>query len=153
MIKEKLYGEDFPDIADGLSLALPEGFCVHELAIEDYFTNEQGKYIFCREDHAANCSDMLQDFVELVVNQAALLDVIIVDQPNTSVAEISPYAAVAESFGHHVVVLELNRPREVLFERNVHGVPGWVIDTQRKNLDQTRRLVSGRWKLIDASNV
>lgn len=46
-----------------------------------------------------------------------------VDNTNTSVAEIAPYAASALAFGHRVRILTIRSRPEFAAARNIHGVP------------------------------
>lgn len=46
----------------------------------------------------------------------------IVDNTNLTVAEIAPYAALAQAFGHEMEIVTGECPAELCAKRNVHGV-------------------------------
>lgn len=48
---------------------------------------------------------------------------VIIDNTNTTLAEIAPYYAVAQAFGADVQVVTLDVLQSVAFKRNTHGVP------------------------------
>lgn len=48
---------------------------------------------------------------------------LVVDNTNTTVAEIAPYAALALAYGHELEIVTLWCPPDVGASRNTHGVP------------------------------
>lgn len=94
------------------------------------------------EAHAA----CLRWFVRLVQRATP---VVIVDNTNTTVAEVAPYYALAQAYGAEVEILHFDVPLATCCERQVHGVseagmvamqqrllefyppPWWVVRTMR----------------------
>ena len=66
----------------------------------------------------------LRRFINLL-NSAEYVDnyTIVVDNTNTTVAEIAPYYAAALAFGWEPEIISLVVHPDIAFERNVHGVP------------------------------
>jgi predicted kinase len=50
-------------------------------------------------------------------------EIVIVDNTNTQLWELSPYKAVAEARGYRVEVVEVHASPETCASRNTHGVP------------------------------
>lgn len=51
------------------------------------------------------------------------VDTVIVDNQNTSIEEVAPYAALAIAFGHNLLIRTFVIRPEVAVQRNVHRVP------------------------------
>lgn len=62
----------------------------------------------------------LRSFTETL--QAADVEVLVVDNTNLSVAEIAPYAALAQAYGAELLVLTVRCDVARAWTRNVHGV-------------------------------
>ena len=60
---------------------------------------------------------------------------LVVDNTNTTVAEIAPYAAVALAYGYTLQVLVIEADPEAAFARNVHGVPLKACQAMAKRLE------------------
>ena len=61
-----------------------------------------------------------------------------VDNTNTTVAEIAPYAALALAYGYELDIIKISCDINEAIERNVHGVPPEVIKAQAKRLDSLK---------------
>lgn len=48
---------------------------------------------------------------------------VVVDNTNTTVAEIAPYAALALAYGHELEIVTLDCDPAIGAKRNTHGVP------------------------------
>lgn len=95
--------------------------------------NEDGSMNFHLLGEAHN--DCMRRFI-MAMNMGYVY--VVVDNTNTTPAEIAPYIAVARAFGREpniVHVVEIDLPE--LVERNVHGVPEHVIARQLTNLAAT----------------
>lgn len=92
----------------------------------DFFTPD-GVYRFdaslLPQAHAA----CLKKFIQVcrnAENQYILDDFnVVVDNTNTTVVEIAPYAAIAQAYGHELEVIIIHCDPVVAHARNVHGVP------------------------------
>jgi predicted kinase len=73
---------------------------------------------------------------------------IIVDNTNTTVAEIAPYAALALAYGHDLEIVILNISKENLTKvasRNIHGVPQNVVEGQFNRLELLKEQLPPWW--------
>jgi energy-coupling factor transporter ATP-binding protein EcfA2 len=86
---------------------------------DDYFTL-YGKYDFNPSKLPEAHAWCLRKFVSAV--QLGLSDVV-VDNTNTTVAEVAPYAALALAYGHELLIKIILCNVDVAAARNVHGVP------------------------------
>lgn len=87
---------------------------------DDYF-RKNGEYHFkpelIGEAHAWN----LKRFVEHV--QLWKDGETVVDNTNTTIAEMAPYVAVSNAYGHKTKIVLVTCNPQKAWERNVHGVP------------------------------
>lgn len=87
----------------------------------DHFFERDSVYAFnparLPEAHAA----CLRKFVELV--QAGGWPVIVVDNTNTTAAEVAPYAALALAYDYALEIVTVHCDPDVAAARNTHGVP------------------------------
>lgn len=75
---------------------------------------------------------------------------VIVDNTNTSVAEVAPYVAVAQAYGAQVEIHRVNAGRysaEELAKRNTHGVPQGAIEGQIARIEACELMPW--WTLVD----
>ena len=66
-------------------------------------------------------NECLRKFVELVSGCNGIQDMVIVDNTNTTIAEIAPYAALALAYGHELKICVFMCDPQVA-TRNIHGV-------------------------------
>ena len=94
----------------------------------DYDPTRQG------DAHAWN----LRRYIEVVRNPHVLHDdtVIIVDNTNTTVAELAPYWAAARAYDHHITLRTIFCEPDVALRRNVHDVPAEVVLKLAKQLEE-----------------
>lgn len=69
---------------------------------------------------------------------------IIVDNTNTTIAEIAPYVAIAQAYSYDVEVITVLCEPEKAHARNVHGVPLEAIKAMAERLE--RRDMPPWWK-------
>lgn len=90
------------------------------LSADDFFIQSDGSWVFnpakIRDAHA-HC---LKRFIAHC--QAGDLDLCIIDNTNLTVAEIAPYMAIAQAYGHVASVLTITCSAEIAFARQIHGV-------------------------------
>lgn len=109
-------------------LGLPDMLSVISCSADDFFLDVEGKYNFdpskLPQAHAA----CLKKFVEACqTKQPVNRWVIVVDNTNSTVAEIAPYYAIAETYGHDVEIVTIECRLELAVVRQTHGVPGYAI--------------------------
>jgi dephospho-CoA kinase len=93
---------------------------------------KQGVYNYVPAEIGQAHAACLRKFVGLVIE--ADID-IVVDNTNTSVAEVAPYAALALAYGREVKIITVECDPEVAFARNVHGVPLQTIKAMHAQLE------------------
>ena len=60
--------------------------------------------------------------------------VLVVDNTNTTIPEIAPYAALALAYGHTLEIITLLCDVDLAFKRCIHGVPRKSIEAMAKRL-------------------
>jgi len=70
---------------------------------------------------------------------------LVVDNTNTTVAEIAPYYALAHAFGYPVQIITLDTDPKVAFARNIHGVPEAAHRRQVQNLRANNSIIPPYW--------
>lgn len=119
--------EDFdPKMTPAISYAkqLWEGFInkehkFHKVSADDFFM-VNGQYKFDVKLLSAAQSACMRNFYEVVCDPKA---VIVVDNTNTSIAEVAPYAALANAFAHELQIITLLTDPVESWTRNKHNVP------------------------------
>lgn len=105
----------------------------------DHYFMQKGKYVFnasrLKEAHAT----CLLNFITFVRDG---LKEIVVDNTNSTVAEIAPYYAIAEAHGYTVGVCTLVCDPRHAYERSKHGVPLSSIESMA---DRIRRMEPPPW--------
>lgn len=71
---------------------------------------------------------------------------IVVDNTNTSVAEISPYILPAEAYGYSVEIITLEVDPATAAKRNIHQVSEEGVKRQFDRLVKEQKLFPPRWK-------
>lgn len=109
----------------------------------DHFFMEDGQYKFDPRRIAESHYFCWRKFLSAVEERH---DLIVVDNTNTTIREISPYVLHAESFGYQVEILTVEVELDVAIERNVHGVPNNVVEAQMRRIRHTWRQMPPWWK-------
>lgn len=100
---------------------------------DDYFV-EDGVYRFDPSKLPAAHAACLRRFVYLLTERQEDITDIVVDNTNTTVAEIAPYAALALAYGYTLDIVTVECDPEVAFTRQTHGVPLAAIQAMAKRL-------------------
>lgn len=110
----------------------------------DHYFMVDGKYCFNPEKLGGAHAACLRHFVKCLNNSCPL---VIVDNTNTTVAEVAPYAALALAYGYdlEIVILECNP--DVASARNVHGVSKKVVLKQMNRLESLQKQLPSWWKV------
>lgn len=100
---------------------------------DDLFTDpETGEYRYDaarqKEAHNLCLRTLVTDLVE------CRFPVVLVDNTNTTQAELQPYAALAEAFGYDFLIVEIYADPGVAACRNRHGVPREAVFRQYQRL-------------------
>lgn len=105
------------------------------VSADDWFTDESGVYRFDPKQLSEAHANCMRRFIDLLTNSHDD-DLVIVDNTNTTIWEISPYVLVAQAFGIPFEIVTVNSPLsdEELAARNRHGVPARTIAAQRQRI-------------------
>jgi NEDD4-binding protein 2 len=114
----------------------------------DDFWMKDGKYCFdikkLGEAHAWN----LRRFINAV--QMTDTDpsdrILVVDNTNTTIAEMAPYYAVASVYGFDTEIISLDVDEDVAHPRNQHNVPQATVHAQRRNFVAGTSQIPKYWK-------
>lgn len=104
------------------------------VSADHFFETPQG-YRFNQaklgEAHAA----CLLDFLSAAQSG---VNIVIVDNTNTSVVEIAPYMALATALGYASKVIRVRCDAATAARRNLHGVPRRAVDAMMRRIDAER---------------
>ena len=110
---------------------------------DNFFTDDDGNYEFnprfLSDVHAA----CLREYVELV--RGGKGSDIVVDNTNTTLSEIAPYAALALAYGWELRIRIVECDVETAFARNVHGVSRETIEKQASRLSGLKGSLPPWW--------
>lgn len=110
---------------------------------DHHFTREDGSYVYVPTEIGIAHAKCLVRFVDLCRREAnwktGEFPTVVVDNTNTSTAEIAPYAAIALAYGHELQLVTVLCDPEVAFARNTHGVTLDTIKLMHEAL-RTRQL-------------
>lgn len=122
---------------------------------DHFWIDENGKYNFDLKRLGEAHAWCLRQFIEKLVIKGCAADYIVVDNTNTSIAELAPYVAIAAAYGYEVEVISLNIDVEKANKRNVHNVPMEATERQHKNFRNNTQLIPKHWnhKLIPAEGL
>lgn len=121
------------------------------VSADHYFINAKGEYKF-DPNHLGDAHGLcLRTYVDHLQHGD---ETIIVDNTNTSISEIAPYAALALAYGYELEIVTLLVDVEVAAARNVHNVPLETVRQQRRNLDNGTRQMPRWWphKIVEVKN-
>lgn len=96
------------------------------VSADDYFYNlGEGKYKFDVTKIGDAHAGCMRAFIEALQTD---VNVVIVDNTNLGIPEISPYRLVAAAYGYPVEVKQVEEDVDVAASRNQHGVPADAIE-------------------------
>ena len=101
---------------------------------DHFFLDKEGNYIFDGSKLPLAHGTCLRKFALSMLEPDPKQQTHIVDNTNTSVAEIAPYAALALAYGHELKLVTLHIDPAIAAERNVHGAPAEAVAGQAKRL-------------------
>jgi len=103
---------------------------------DHFFINADGDYHFDPSELSMAHAECLKNFVTLVLVSMGKRsnDLIIVDNTNTTVAEVAPYAALALAYGADLELIIIDCDPDLASKRQVHGVPTSVVQQQHNRL-------------------
>jgi len=128
------------------------------VSADRHFTGSDGVYRFDPKLLAEAHNTCLRQFLSACQSGVAP---VVVDNTNTTIAEVAPYLRVAQALGHDVRVMLVGaestdewskdqRPIAAVYaERNAHGVPQSGIERQLDSIERLLRTWPPYWPWIE----
>lgn len=101
---------------------------------DHFFLTQEGDYLFDPRKLPLAHGACLQKFVSMVQVAPEEDGTLVVDNTNTTVSEVAPYAALALAYGHDLEVIIIQCDPERAQRRNTHGVPQQAVMGQHSRL-------------------
>ena len=119
------------------------------VSADSHFYNEDGEYNFDPALLGEAHNQCLKTFSARVTVRDPL---IVVDNTNTTVGEIAPYAALALAFGYELEIVTVLADPCVAAERNQHGTPLTAIWAQHCRLLSRQLLPWWPHRVVDSAD-
>jgi predicted kinase len=121
------------------------------LSSDDYWTRGGGDYKenFNVEKLGAAHAWNLRRYIDCLSFESRTREndlTVVIDNTNTSIAELAPYYAVAQAFQVPVEIVTLMVDPKIALARNVHGVPLNAHSAQYSRLVDNTPLIPRWWK-------
>jgi predicted kinase len=110
---------------------------VYNVYSADKFFMKEGEYQFDGAKLSQAHGWCLREYTAAVQTTGDSEGFIIVDNTNTTVGEIAPYAALALAYGHELELVLIHCDPKVATKRQVHGVPKERVHQQHSRLLNT----------------
>jgi predicted kinase len=101
---------------------------------DDWFKQLDGSYVFNPTELGAAHGDCFRRVIEALLMKHEL---IVVNNTNTSIAEIAPYMMAAQAYGAEARIICLRIDPKIAAARNIHGTPLATVEKMAKRLDET----------------
>jgi tRNA uridine 5-carbamoylmethylation protein Kti12 len=108
---------------------------------DDYFIDEDGNYNFDYRRMNSAVARTIREFVYEITDE---IEVIIVDNTNTTPLECAVFVDLARAFDYEIEFVRTVCDPAIAFKRNKHGVPEGTIRKMANRLDQFT--FSKHWK-------
>lgn len=134
---------------------LPSGVRVEVMSADHYFM-DGGVYKFDRERLGLAHQYCLHRFVEFARTARWYGNpILIVDNTNTTLEEVAPYARVGAAYGLDVHIVDILSDQHTCEKMNVHDVPAKTIEGQIDRLTRSRGAVHryGTTHVITSSHI
>lgn len=110
-----------------------DGLRVEVVSADDYFIR-MGPYEFNPAKLPEAHADCFRRFLGALISR---VDVVIVDNTNTTPAEVAPYMLAAASFRYYAEIKRIKVDVDVAAGRNIHGVPPTTVRAQHERLERS----------------
>ena len=110
----------------------------------DHFFEKGGKYQFDPRKLGQAHGECLKNFTE-AIRSCSPDAVIVVDNTNTTNAEMAPYAALALAYGHNLKTVMLQTMACIAAQRNQHGVPEATVERMSDTLRNESHKCPAYW--------
>jgi len=120
---------------------------IEVVSADHFFYDNEGEYKFDISLLSKAHNSCLRNFVSSVVGHSND-KILVVDNTNTTVVEIVPYAALALAYGQDLEIVIFDVSRENLTKianRNVHGVPEQIVEGQFNRLEGLKKQLPLWW--------
>ena len=114
---------------------------------DHYFVGVDGKYNFDANKLADAHAFCLKSYTERLAFYGNRSVKIVVDNTNTTIAEVAPYAALALAYGCELEIVIFNTHWKEATERNKHGTPIDVVREQYNRLQKMKSELPPWWKV------
>lgn len=116
-------------------------------SVDHYFTNSDGQYNFDVNKLGDAHAFCLKNYVKyLMFNEEGDVKVV-VDNTNTTVAEVAPYATLALAYNCELEIVVFNTHYKIGAERNKHQVPLDVVRDQYNRIQKMKSELPSWWKV------
>ena len=108
---------------------------------DNYFTDADGNYHWTVEEAHKGHEDCLRKFIDVFQSgppsgdPPKKPDIVIVDNTNVRIHDVSPYIRIAQAYGCDVEVKYMDTNVDNSKTRNIHGVPDAAYDRMQKNFN------------------
>jgi len=110
---------------------------------DQHFTDEAGNYNFVPFELQIAHAKCMKKFIDAIMEGKKI---VVVDNTNTSIEQVSPYYLVAKAFGlRDISLIVLKCSPQLALTRNTHNVPSHNVMQHHDRLSQMR--VPATWKL------
>ena len=106
----------------------PEGMFL--VSADTYMVDENGHYQFSSAKLPGAHRRCLRAFLDHIQEGHS----VVVDNTNTTCAELAPYVAIAQAYDYDVEIVTLVCDPKVAYERNTHDVPAHTVFEQDRKL-------------------
>lgn len=135
--------ENFPEAGRIKSFSLEEGVVV---SADHFFEKADGSYDFHPSQLPFAHGKCFRDFITIISAVCGDAEgTVIVDNTNTSIAELAPYCAAALAYGHELKIVTLLCDPNVAHARNTHGVPLGAVMGQSDRLIESQKQLPPWW--------
>jgi predicted kinase len=133
----------------GKSTYIKNHFPDADVCSADHFFMKDGEYKFDPAKLSKAHGECLKHFVYLMSTKPHGDRIpVVVDNTNTTVVEIAPYAALALAYGCDLEIIILEAPLEKAAARNQHGVPRDAVEGQHKRLKTLADQLPRWWPVV-----
>jgi hypothetical protein len=118
----------------------------HIFSADHEFEKPDGSYVYvpAKQGDAHNtCLRRYVSYVSGAIQTFPEID-LVVDNTNTTIAEIAPYVALAKAYGHEVTITTVDCDPAIAIGRNIHGVSAETIEKMHNQLRS--RIFPSWWK-------
>lgn len=109
----------------------------------DHFFIKNNQYVFNKSELSNAHGQCLRKYVEAILRNEPF---IVVDNTNTTVSEISPYASIASAYKYDCEIITLLCDPNVAADRNIHGVPLKSVKDMVYRIERFSKSIPSYWK-------